>query len=109
MKKNIVALLVSIFVCAFGLSANADEACFDPNAQYFDVNGVSRLNLWGIPEANDNAVFADARQSWHTELSVAMWYATILKAQENDMVVVVGYDPASYELWYVAKPRPTCP
>ncbi|MCK9379043.1 MAG: hypothetical protein M0P97_02770 [Candidatus Moranbacteria bacterium] len=49
------------------------------------------------------------RLSWQTELSVAMWYATILKAQENDMMVVVGYDPASYELWYVAKPRPTCP
>ncbi|MCK9379045.1 MAG: hypothetical protein M0P97_02780 [Candidatus Moranbacteria bacterium] len=61
MKKIIFTLLGTFFVCALNLTASADEACFDPNTQYFDVNGVSRLNLWGIPEANGNAVFADAR------------------------------------------------
>ena len=110
MKKTIVALLV-LTTCIFTLNsiAFADEACFDPSAQHYDVTGSSKINLWEIPAASGNAVWADSEQSWHTELSVTMWYATILRAQEMSMVVVVGYDPSTYGLWYIGKPISSCP
>lgn len=98
-------LLLSLATLAPTVSSAA-EATFNPNVQFYDMNGSSRLSLWGIPEANGQPVWADAKESWQTELSVATWISMLLKAQQLNMSVVVGYDPANFQIWYVAKPRP---
>lgn len=107
MKKMICSFVLAV---AFALSmvstkAIAAEANFNPNTQYYDMNSEGVLNLWGIPEANGNSVRANPDFGWPSEFVVAAWYATILKAHQMNMYVVVGYDPVTYDIWYVAKPR----
>jgi len=109
MKKVSIAVCCAVFSLLAALPAYSTEACFDPSTQFYDMNGESKFTLWGISEANGNGVYADAQNSWHSELSVASWYATILKAHEMGLQVVVAFDPATYELWYIAKIRSCTP
>lgn len=104
--KRFSLLIATLLVAAVSTPLSAAEATFDPNTQFYDVNGVSKLSLWGVPEAGGQALWADAKESWQTELSVATWVAMLLKAQQMNMRVAVGYDPGNYQLWYIAKPRP---
>lgn len=107
MKRTLLASLAVLSLCSLGSTAAlAAETTFNPNTQFYDMNGSSRLSLWGVPEAGGQAVWADSKESWHTELSVATWMSMLLKAQQLNMNVVVGYDPVNFEIWYVAKPRP---
>jgi len=105
MKKAIVAVLLSVLMLFSVAPVQSAEVCYDPNIQFYDINGVSKLSLWGVPEANGQSLWADAKDSWHSELSVALWYGTLLKAQEFGLQVVIGYDPDTLAIWYVARPR----
>ena len=102
MKKIVTMLtLVSLF---FVSNAQAAEVLFNPSMQFYDMNGNGILSLWGI-STSGAAVKANPDFGYPTELAIASWYATILKAQEMGLSVVIGYDPVSLEIWYIAKPR----
>lgn len=88
------------------VQVSAAEVEFNPNTQFYDVNGVSKLSLWGVPVTNGQALWADAKDSWQTELSVTAWVAMLLKAQQMGMKVSVGYDPVTFQIWYMSRPRP---
>ena len=105
MKKFIVAIAtaLSLFITT---QASAVDVYFNPNTQYYNMDGNGTLFLWGIPEANGQALIANPDYGWPTELAIATWYATILKAQELNLRVVIAYDPANLQIWYVARPRP---
>lgn len=105
MKKIICAIVFMFIVTIASMSAIAAEATFNPNTQYYDMNSEGVLNLWGIPEANGNAVKANPDYGWPSEFVVAAWYATLLRAHQMNLSIVVGYDPVTYDIWYVAKPR----
>jgi hypothetical protein len=109
MKKIVGSVCFVMFSLLVALPAYSIEACFDPGTQFYDFNGESKLSIWGVAEASGNGLTADAQNSWHSELSVAMWYATILKAQEMGLQVVVAFDPVTYEIWYIARPRACTP
>lgn len=102
--KRKIAIIVSVlmFICPFG--ANAVEATFNPNTQFYDVNGNGILSLWGIP-GTSGAVKANPDYGYPTEAAIASWTAMLMKAQELNLAVVVGYDPSTLDIWYVAKPR----
>ena len=105
MKKLICAVVVVSIMTFASISAFAAEATFNPSTQYYDMNSEGVLNLWGVPEANGNAVKANPDYGWPSEFVVAAWYATLLKAHQMNLSIVVGYDPVTYDIWYVAKPR----
>lgn len=98
---------VAISIAAVTSPANAAEATFDPNSatQFYDINGNGVLSLWGVAAANGNPLRANPDYNYPTELSIASWVAMLLKAQQMNKVVVVGYDPATYEIWYIGRPR----
>lgn len=102
MKKFLLAA-VFVFVVSFAFQSQAAEICFDPAIQGYNMNGESNLVLWGVTGA-PNGLTADAKNSWHSELSVASWYALLLKAQEMGKQVGIGYDPVSFEIWYIGHP-----
>ena len=107
--RTMIGLLCVVVFSFFISPAYSTEACFDPDTQFYDMNGSSKLTLYGIAEASGNGVYVDPVNSWQTEFSVAMWYATILKAHDMGLQVVVAFDPVTYEMWYVAKPRACTP
>lgn len=105
--KKLVALIASVILLAtVSLPAPAADVYFDPNVQYYNLDGSGTLFLWGIPEANGNPLLANPDYGWPTETAIAAWYATILKAQELNLRVVISYNPVNFEIWYVARPRP---
>ena len=89
------------------VAAQSAEIIFNPSDQTrgYDMDGNSVLHLWGVPEANGNALVANPDYGWPTLSAIATWYATILKAQEMNLSVSVGYDPNTLDIWYVGKPR----
>jgi hypothetical protein len=107
MRKLVKIAAAAVMAVASVASANAAEATFDPNSstQFYDINGNGILSLWGVTAANGNALKANPDYNYPTELSIASWVAMLLKAQQMNKVVVVGYDPATYEIWYIARPR----
>jgi hypothetical protein len=86
-------------------SAFSAETSYNPNTQFYDMNGSGVLSLWGVPAANGNALVANPDYGWPTEASVASWLAMLIKAQEMGLVVMVGYDPNTLDIWYIARPR----
>ena len=104
MKKCIFAVLVLSLLISV-VPAQSAEVCYDPNVYFYNMNGVSRLSLWSVPEVNGAELWADAKESWHSELSIALWYATLVKAQEMGLQVVIGYDPDTLAIWYIARPQ----
>jgi hypothetical protein len=105
MKKVKNTLMVATIVLLAMTEAHSSEVIFNPNTQFYDMNSNGVLSLWGVPEANGNALVANPDFGWPTELAVASWYAALLKAQELGMSVGVGYDPNTLDIWYIAKPR----
>ncbi len=103
MKKIILASGLFLAINFSPVISQGADICFDPAIQGDDMNGESKLSLWGVTGAA-NALTADAKVSWHTEFSVASWYALLLKAQEMGKQVGVGYDPVSLEIWYIGHP-----
>jgi len=99
MKKTFIAIILATTIFLPALSQGA-QVCFDPTTQGYDTNGESKLTLRGVT-AVSNGLVADAKASWHSELSVATWYANLLKAQEMGKQVGVGYDPNSGEIWFM--------
>ncbi|MGB3073628.1 MAG: hypothetical protein WBB68_05205 [Candidatus Moraniibacteriota bacterium] len=106
-SKLIVALLCSAGMLAAPLVAESAEVLFNPSAQSngYDMDGNGVLHLWGVPEASGNALVANPDYGWPTVSAIAAWYATLLKAQEMNLSVSVGYDPTTLDIWYVGKPR----
>ncbi|EKE11234.1 MAG: hypothetical protein ACD_15C00114G0013 [uncultured bacterium] len=100
--KTKKAVLAAAFLGAIFLPAasQAVTVCFNPTTQGYDMNGESKLSLWGVT-AMPNGLTADAKNSWQTELSVASWYANLLKAQDKGKQVGVAYDPVTGDIWYI--------
>jgi hypothetical protein len=92
---------------AVPLVAESAEVLFNPGAQSngYDMDGNGVLHLWGVPEASGNALVANPDYGWPTVSAIAAWYATLLKAQEMNLSVSVGYDPVTRDIWYIGKPR----
>lgn len=105
MKKALVILTILVVVFLMTIPAMAAEATFNPSTMWYDMNGEGILSLWGVPAANGNALRANPDYGWPTEFAIASWYTVILKAHEMGLSVVVGYDPVTYDIWYVAKPQ----
>jgi hypothetical protein len=103
MKKLLQLCIFATMLIAS--NAFAADATFNPNAQYYDVNAEGTLSLWGVPEAGSGALKGNPDNGWPTKSAIASWVSLIMKAQELNMVVVVGYDPVTFDIWYVAKPR----
>lgn len=105
MKKAIIAVLLSVLMMFSVAPVQSAEVCYDPSVYFYNMNGVSRLSLWSVPEINGAELWADAEESWHSEISIAAWYMTLMKAQELGLQVVIGYDPDTLAIWYIARPR----
>jgi len=105
MRKCICAVLISLFLVAVAMPVQSAEVCYDPSVYFYNMNGVSHLSLWSVPEVNGAELWADSKESWHSELSMAAWYMTLMKAQEMGLQVVIGYDPDTLAIWYIARPR----
>lgn len=100
--KKVVRFLVVAVSFLFATSAYSAEVVYDPSTQPFDINSNSILSLWGVPEANGNALVANPDYEWPTEISVAAWLSMLLKAREMNTTVTVGYDPTTLDIWYVS-------
>ena len=105
MKKLHTLLIAVGFVMSTLQGASAAEIIFDPGVQWYDMNGDGQLSLWGVPEAGGNPLKANPKDGWPTPVAVAAWYAALLKAQQMGKTVGVGYDPATFIIWYVGRPR----
>ena len=105
MKKVFVVISLIVAFCIFTSPAFSAEATFSPSTQWYNVDSNGVLNLWGVPEANGNPLVANPDYGWPSEFTVACWYAVIMKAHEMSLSVVIGYDPATYDIWYVSKPQ----
>ena len=98
---------ICIFAAMFIASnAYAADVTFNPNTQHYDVNAEGTLSLWGVPEAGPNAIKGNPDNGWPTKSAIASWLSLLMKAQELNMVVVVGYDTTTLDIWYVTRPRP---
>jgi len=78
MKTRLLLVVLAVSVLMIPATALSAESNFNPNTQYYDMSSEGVLNLWGIPEANGNAVKANPDYGWPSEFTVAAWYATIL-------------------------------
>lgn len=104
--KNIALFLSALVVSGLlVVSAHSAEITYNPSTQFYDMNGNGVLSLWGVPEANGNALVANPDYGWPTEASVASWLAMLMKSQEMGLVVKVGYDPNTRDIWYIIKPH----
>lgn len=104
MKHVLLSLL--LFVT---FPAQSAETVFNPNILYYDTTSEGVLELWGVPEANGQVIKANPDGGWPSENTVALWQAYLMKAQEMNMVVPVGYDPGTLDIWFIGRPRPTAP
>lgn len=103
MKKYIVACLL-MFLLAAG-TARAAEVVFNPSVFWYDVTSEGVLELWGVPEANGQALRANPDYDWPSVNTVSLWIGVLLKAQEMGLSVPVGYDPGNLDIWYIGRPR----
>lgn len=104
MKKSFL-LAVVLIILVLSTSVFSAEITFDPNTQNYDFSSEGVLNMWDVPEASGNSIRANPDFGWPSEVVIATWFAMVLKAHELNLDVVVGYDPSSFDIWYVAKPR----
>lgn len=105
MKK--LSSLILVIAASFLLTTSAfsAEVTYNPSTQFYDMNSDGILSLWNVPEAGGNALVANPDYGWPTEMAVASWLTILLKAQERGLVVVIGYDPSTRDIWYIARPR----
>lgn len=103
MKKILQLCLIAMLFIAS--NASAVDVTFNPSVQYYDVNAGGILSLWGVPEAGNNALKGNPGNGWTTKSAVASWISLLMKAQELNKVVVIGYDPTTFDIWYVTRPR----
>ncbi len=103
MKKYVAAFMV-IFLLAASVAQSA-EIMFNPSVLWYDVTSEGVLELWGVPEANGQALQANPDYDWPSVNTVSLWTGMLLKAQEMGLSVPVGYDPGNLDIWYIGKPR----
>lgn len=78
MKTKFAVIALAVGILTGSAPALASEASFDPSIQWYDMNGDGTLRLWGVPEANGNALAANPDYGWPVPVAIASWYATIL-------------------------------
>lgn len=105
MKSKIAVAVIALGILSAPLAVQSAEITFYPNTQGYNVEGKGILQLWGVPEAGGNALVANPDYGWPTTTAVAAWYAVLLKAQQMNLSVGVGYDPATFDIWYIGKPK----
>lgn len=105
MKSKIAVIALALGILSAPLAAQSAEITFYPSTQWYNVDGNGTLQLWGVPEANGNALVANPDYGWPTTTAVAAWYAVLLKAQEMNLSVGVGYDPNTLDIWFIGRPR----
>lgn len=105
MKSRFLAIALALGTLAGMTTSQAAEVTFNPSTQWYDMDGNGTLRLWAVPEANGNALAANPDYDWPKPAAIAAWYATLLKAQQMGLSVGIGYDPATLDIWYVARPR----
>lgn len=106
-SKLVVALVLSVGILAAPAIAQSAEILFEPgnSGRGYDMDGNGILHLWGVPEANGNALVGNPDYGWPTTTAIASWYAVLLRAQQMSLSVSIGYDPTTLDIWYVGKPR----
>lgn len=106
-SKLMTSLVIAAGLTVTSLAAQSAEITFNPGdpTRGYDMDGSDVLHLWGVPEANGQALVGNPDYNWPTVTSVHRRYSTILKAQEMGLSVGVGYDPVTFDIWYVGKPR----
>lgn len=105
MKLKLALAMAAVVSALVVQPAPAAEIIFTPSTQWYDIEGNGILRLWGVPEAGGNALVANPDYNWPKPTAIAAWYVTILKAQQMGLSVAVGYDPVTFDIWYVARPR----
>lgn len=103
MKKYHVIILLAFTMIAN--AAQSAEAMFNPSVLWYDVTSEGVLELWGVPEANGQALQANPDYDWPSVNTVTLWTGIIMKAQEMGLSVPVGYDSSTLEIWYIGRPR----
>lgn len=81
------------------------ELDFCPNEwSIISVNGHSSLEIWGT--GLDRPLIGKPTYGWPTELSVAMWLATLQDARSAERCVTIYYDPElngeGHNIWSIA-------
>ncbi len=104
MKNRIIGAALLLLSLSAG-SAQSAEISFNPSALWYDVTSEGVLQLWGIPEANGQALRANPDYDWPSVNTVSLWIGMLLKAQELGLSVPVGYDPSTLDIWYIGRPR----
>lgn len=105
MKLKLAVIIAVAFSGLVVQPAQAAEIIFNPGTQWYDMEGNGILRLWGVPEAGSNPLAANPDYNWPKPTAIAAWYVTLLKAQQMGLSVAVGYDPVTFDIWYVARPR----
>jgi len=98
---------------AFALAISATplfgaEIDFCPNEwSTFSVNGHSSLEVWGT--GLSHPLIANPDYDWPSELSVAMWLATLQDARDAGRCMTIYYDPNlnggspnGHDIWSIA-------
>lgn len=105
MKSKLAVIVLALGAIVAPLSAQSAEVTFTPGTQWYDMDGNGALHLWGVPEANGQALVANPDYGWPTTTAIAAWYAVLLRAQEMNLSVGVGYDPNTLDIWFIGRPR----
>lgn len=105
MKKFSLFMLTAATSFLLATPVLSAEVAYNPGTQFYDMNSNGVLSLWGVAEAGGNALVANPDYGWPSEMAVASWLTTLLKAQQMGLGVVIGYDPNTRDIWYIGKPR----
>lgn len=102
MKKLFMIFIVVAFL-AISSSAFADEYFFSPGNESYGFEGIGELRLWGIPAMSGDPAKASVSMG-QNELSIAVWWNALQKAQELGLKVQVYFDPSNGYIWYMSGP-----
>lgn len=99
MKAKYLVLL-SLLSCGM---VNAAEVTIDPNVSWYDTNEASVLKIW-TTGTNCEPLRADPANGPSKD-QVLFWAAQLVKAQELNKSVGVGYDPNLCKITFVGRMR----
>jgi hypothetical protein len=101
MKKILLAVVLVMSFLVLPVVAFSAEIIFDPSTQAC-MTGKGTLDIWKVPEIGDNVLTAKADSVWPTEAVISDWSKAIGKAQSEKKMILVGYNPVFYTIWYLA-------
>lgn len=82
---------------------HAAEVTIDPNVSWYDTNEASVLKIW-TTGTNCEPLKADPANGT-SKGQVLFWTAQLVKAQELNKSVGVGYDPSLCKITFVVRMR----